>query len=559
MKKFYILLTMISLSVPLFTLAQWSDDPAVNTPVCTDPGEQALCKVAIGANDNVFISYFDAQSGNYHVMLQYLNRDGFFLWSQPVLVSDHNQDSWISDYDTRADHDGNCLTIFSDIRNGNTNPVIYKISPTGQHLWGPDGITVSTDPTEEYSPVLCVTSENKVVTAFTRSTDSNYPLVMVAYDENGNTLWQEGGIVLVPEGNFSYWVPVLVPVSGGDFIVVVSKRNGTSLYAPRYIYAMRYHIDGTPAWSQEIIISDAGGINSWTDIQVKPDAHDGVIVAWHDDRNSDMVSSAFVQHVDGDGNLLLVEDGVELSLNANHQRFYPQIAGEDVTSGDIFLFWYETDYDQISSGLTGQAVSSIGTRLWGQNGKVIIPLGNSTYSIFGADLQQEQCYVFYGAYGFGTTDVRIKATCTDRGGNFVWPAQHIFISNTSQEVIHPYISVYAYQQWIIGFTSTRGGTYDIYSQNMNDDGTLGINPIAVPEISAPEFSMFPNPVSDRLTIQAAPSDWIRISDPAGKIVWEQEVIDKETVIDMSFLNPGIYFVTVTGEQGMLVKKVVHAK
>ncbi len=387
-------------------------------------------------------------------------------------------------------------------------------------------------------------------------TESNYPLVMVAYDHSGNTLWPEGGIVLVPEGNYCYWAPTLIPVSGGDFIVVVSKRNGTSLYAPRYLYAMRYHIDGTPAWSQETIISDAGGISSWTDIQVRSDGNDGVIVAWHDDRNSDMVSSAFVQHVDGEGNVLLVEDGVELSTVSNHQHFYPQISGEDET-GDIFLFWYETDYDQITSGLVGQSISSMGTRLWGQNGKTIIPLGTSTYGIFGADFQKELCFVFYGAYGFGNNDVRIKATCTDQGGNFVWPDQHIFLSNTNQEVIHPFVSTYGNQQWIFSFTSTRNGNYDIYAQNLNDDGTLGVTPIGVPEAYGPEFSLYPNPVSDRLTIQTNQADIVQISDPEGKIIWERYVTDEETVIDVSFLDAGIYFVKGISDQGATVKKLLH--
>ncbi|MDD5695461.1 MAG: T9SS type A sorting domain-containing protein, partial [Bacteroidales bacterium] len=348
------------------------------------------------------------------------------------------------------------------------------------------------------------------------------------------------------------------PVSGGDFIVVVSRRDGTGLYAPRYVYAMRYHIDGTPAWSQEAVITEAGGINSWTDIQVKADNNDGVIVAWHDDRNSDNVSSSFVQHVDGEGNLLLAEDGVELSLSPNHQRFYPQIAGQDET-GDIYLFWYETDYDQNSSGLAGQAISSIGTRLWGANGKTIIPLGGSTYNIFGADLQQEQCFVFYGAYGSAYNDVRIKATCTDRTGNFIWPDQHIFLSNTNQEVIHPFLSAYANHQWIFGFTSTRGGTYDIYAQNMNDDGTLGVKPIGITETDAPHFTFYPNPVSDRLTIQTTHADRVQISDMTGKTVLEQPVNDRETILDVSFLDAGIYFVKVTGEQGVEVKKVVHFK
>jgi hypothetical protein len=247
---------------------------------------------------------------------------------------------------------------------------------------------------------------------------------------------------------------------------------------------------------------------------------------------------------------------VELSLNENHQRFYPQIAGLDET-GDLFLFWFETDYDQFTSGLTGQSVSSLGTRLWGQNGKNIIPLGNATYGIFGADFQHEKCYVFYGAYGFGTNDVRIKATCTDRGGNFVWPDQHVFISNTSQQVIHPVVSTYANQQWIVSFTSTRNGTYDIYAQNINDDGTLGVNPIGIPEPFNPEFGLYPNPVSDRLNIYTGEACTVQVADPAGKILIQQQVSDRETILDMSQLDPGIYFVRVMTERGAFVKKMMH--
>lgn len=556
MKNKQVLWALAGIMFPLLSIAQWSNDPTVNTAVCTNPGEQTLSKTAICPNDNVYISYFDASSGNYNVMLQYLDKNGNFLWGQPKLVSDQPQDSWISDYDTEADLDGNCVTIFSDIRTGNVSPVIYKISPAGIPLWGEGGIPVSADASDEFSPVCCVTSDNNVVAAFTRLT-GNDPLVLVAFDENGNKLWPGEGIVLTPSATESYFMPALLPSVDGDFIVVYSRNQGSGIYSPRHLFAMKYQIDGTAAWTEEAVVSDAGGISHWTDVYIKADGAGGVIVSWHDDRDQDMISSAFVQHISADGEALLEEDGVELSLASTHQRFNPMIAGMDETD-DIFVFWFETDYDQISTGLVGQAISSDGTRLWGNNGKTIIALGvNSVYNILGADFQEGLNYVFYGVFGVNTGDVRLKATCLDRGGNYMWPDQHIFVSNVQQEVIHPFLSAYGNHQWIVSFTSTRSGNYDIYAQNVNDDGTLGMNTIGIPESFLEGFDLYPNPVSDILTINTRSAETIQVFDPAGRIMFEKQVTDRETRMDVSGWEAGIYFVRMVGEQEIIVRKVVH--
>jgi hypothetical protein len=554
MKNNHILWALVGTEFPLFSMAQWSNDPTINTPVSTNPGEQTLSKTAICPNDNVYISYFDNSSGNYNVMLQYLDKNGFLNWPQPKMVSDFPQDSWISDYDTKADLEGNCVIIFTDIRNGDPSPVIYKTSPTGIPLWGEGGIVLSTDANAEYSPVCCVTSENNVVTAFTRITGTD-PLVMVAFDENGNKLWPGEGIVLTPTGVQSYYVPALLSVSGGDFIVVFSINNGSGLYSPRYLYAMKYHIDGTPAWSDEAVVTNAGGISHWTDVYAKSDGADGVIVSWHDDRDQDMVSSAFVQHISADGEVLLGDDGMELSLAGTHQRFDPRISGID-EHGDIFLFWFDTDYDQITRGIAGQGISAAGARLWGDNGKMIIPLGTQAYGVMGADFQGGLNYVYYGMYGEDYTDVRLKATCLDRAGNYMWEGNHIFVSDVEQEVIHPFLSEYGNHQWIVSFTSTRNGNYDIYAQNVNEDGTLGVNTIGIPESLSEAFDLYPNPVSDVLIIRTRSTEFIQIFDPAGKHIFEKQVTDQETKLDVSGWEAGVYIIRLGCKQGVFVRKLV---
>jgi hypothetical protein len=175
----------------------------------------------------------------------------------------------------------------------------------------------------------------------------------------------------------------------------------------------------------------------------------------------------------------------------------------------------------------------------------------------GSDFQDGLNYVFYGMYGENYADVRLKATCLDRTGNYMWEGNHIFVSNVEQEVIHPILSTYFNFQWVVGFTSTRNGNYDIYAQNVNQDGTLGVNTIGIPDLATADFKLFPNPASKVLTITTEDSGNIEILDLTGKVVIEQKTTGKETNIDLSELNPGIYFVRVINGQSLGIKKILH--
>jgi hypothetical protein len=56
--------------------SQWSNDPAVNTAICTLGGEQAIPKIVVGPSGDYYISWFSNDSGNYDVRLQRLDAEG---------------------------------------------------------------------------------------------------------------------------------------------------------------------------------------------------------------------------------------------------------------------------------------------------------------------------------------------------------------------------------------------------------------------------------------------------------------------------------------------------
>jgi hypothetical protein len=72
MQKFFFPVAVI-LVLPLFVSGQWSTSPAVNNPINTATGEQAIPKIATCPNGDSYIGFFSSESGNYNVRLQRLD------------------------------------------------------------------------------------------------------------------------------------------------------------------------------------------------------------------------------------------------------------------------------------------------------------------------------------------------------------------------------------------------------------------------------------------------------------------------------------------------------
>jgi len=130
MKNFFFSV-LLALMLPIYGIGQWSTSPAVNNPINTATGEQAIPKVATCPNGDTYIGFFSSESGNYNVRLQRLDPQGNILWANNgILISSHPQMTWLTDWDMTADNANHAILAFQDIRNGgNNNVVVYRISP----------------------------------------------------------------------------------------------------------------------------------------------------------------------------------------------------------------------------------------------------------------------------------------------------------------------------------------------------------------------------------------------------------------------------------------------
>ena len=80
---------------------------------------------------------------------------------------------------------------------------------------------------------------------------------------------------------------------------------------------------------------------------------------------------------------------------------------------------------------------------------------------------------------------------------------------------------------------------------------------AVSEVnSKPEYQIFPNPVNNKLNIAVLNPAIIDISSITGSKVYTGKTEAQTTGIDISNLNPGIYFVQINDGTGVVTKKIV---
>ncbi len=480
---------------------QWSSDPAVNFAVSDLTGSQVIPKIGTNIAGDSYIGWFSSETGNYDVRLQRFDSQGYEMWAHNgILISDHTSMSWLTDWDMVVDAENHAILTFQDIRNaGNNNIYAYRISPDGDFIWGDDGIELSNSTAFDVSPKVTVTGAGDAVIAW--SSDGNV-IIMHKISPEGDLLWGDNGITLSCENDYTW--PQLIPVGTDDVIMKFFEDIGAFPMTTRHVYAQRFDVNGNAVWSEDTIISNAGGISLWTTLfPMVPDRNEGFFIAWHDDRDFNNLASIFIQHVDVDGNTLFTENGVEVSTMPNRNHFYPQVA-YPLYSEDVFVYWNEMDGYQNLRGIYGQKLNMAGERLWSDHGMTFIEISDTDIFPIRARGTDSDVVVFYEEFP-NALDSHVKAMRIDIDGAYVWDSEHITLSSVSSQKLHPDVNRLNLDQWIAVWEDTRNDGGDIYAQNVNLDGTLGPQVIGVEDDLHPEAAGFnlynyPNPFNPETTI-----------------------------------------------------------
>jgi len=412
-------------------------------------------------------------------MLQKLDVYGNKLWAEDgLLISNHTAMSWLTDWDMAIDGDDCAIITFQDVRTGSNNIFAYRISPDGDFLWGNDGIQLSNTTAFNASPKVTVTNIGNIVIAWL----ADDVIIRQKISPEGELLWGDNGITLAGSNTYSW--PQLLPVGNDEVIMKYFEDIGTFPAISRSVYAQKLGTNGANLWLQAAVISNAGGISAWT--QIFPfinDGNDGFYIAWHDDRDNNMLASIFVNHIGSNGEILFPANGVEASTMNNRNHFYAHLALPE-GSNDVFVYWNEMDGDQNNRGIYGQKISSTGSVKWGSNGKVFIEISSTNVSPMASRKLENDMVVIYEEY-FNSMDASVKAMRIDSDGLYVWTPENITMSSVQSTKGHPDVSSFIFGQCIAVWDDDRNGSGDIYGQNIQLDGSLG----SIPALLSANFTV----------------------------------------------------------------------
>ncbi len=363
------------------------------------------------------------------------------------------------------------MLAFNDVRDGNANVYVYKVSSSGTFEWGADGIALTTATEDEYAPKICVDGQNNTLVVWERPATPHTQVVLQKIEPNGTLTWGSQGITY-QTGTQDYTGPVGIGLSDDSFIVAFYKQTGPSYSPTRHVYAQKFDASGAAVWGSDAAISTAGGISAWTNLGVASDASDGILVSWIDDRNNDMQLQGYVQHVNCNGTIAWSANGEEVADQESFNHENVRIIGVN-SGGEVVVAWDKYNGNQSQIAIQGQKFSATGAQLWGSTGQEFVPMNQTTANIIGGAMDGENALIAYEEYiGGGTVNRAVKAFSVDENGNFNWtPAISDMSTRVSEKLHEAYTTIYN-DQFIVVWEDSDAQR-DIYMQNIFTDGHIG--------------------------------------------------------------------------------------
>jgi hypothetical protein len=497
-----VILALVLIAVlPAAALAVWPADPLVNLAIADRPSDQVVPKIAARADGGCYVGWFDLASGNYDVYLQRLDAAGNEQWPHNgILISDQAQDSWITDWDLLADSEGGAVLVFSDIRaGGDLDVYAYRVSPAGELLWGADGIAVSVDADFDPSPRVTETADGDFVVVWGKSPvagDGKIMMQRIAAD--GSLLLPAGGLAVAGDAGEDPGFPIPVP-SGAEGVIVCWVRDISSYMSPRHLRADRFDAAGASTWGGQVVVYDETvlPIAYWPEIL--PDGAGGAVLLWH--RYLGGVYNSAVQRLDADGNALWPQQGLVVSTLGGMYHISPTFSFDEA-SGDTYVFWDERNTDQSAWGISGQRFDAAGSRLWGASGRSFLPTGPLYLYHLSALPAAGGALLFWidepGGYGHD----RVRGFRVDAAGNWLWGTEPLDVATLLSGKSRLPAAVAPDGTALLVWEDDRGGTVDVYGQNLRPDGSLGGDLTAAPATPAPaaSLSVWPNPFNPSTTL-----------------------------------------------------------
>jgi len=451
--------------------AQWSKDPNINNPICTNNSPQVepvICSDGIGG---AIIAWGDHRNSNLAVYAQRIDSGGVIRW--PVDGLSICSDTVVStDARIVSDGCGGAIIVWVDFRNGFPNYDIYaqRINSNGEFLWNPGGVPVCSAPEYQMRPKIASDGDGGAIIAWIDHRGLYLDIYAQRINANGEVQWTNNGVLVSSAQNFKANHAISCDGNKGALITWFVQYSGYD------ILAQRIDSSGTILWSSTGTLVCDGSIQTTEPVsQIVSDGNGGAIISWSDSRND--YNDIYAQKVSSSGTIQWQTNGIPVCINAGEQ-YGSSIISDD--SGGAIITWVDSRFTE--GGIFAQRVDSIGIPKWTPNGVWVF--SNSIIQDIPVMCSDGAGGVIIAIYDLWHTypEGNLYAQRINPNGELLWPEYGVDVGIAPGVQYYPALVTDCNEGAIITWMDNRNYDLDIYASWVDKDGNLG-GPVPVELIS----------------------------------------------------------------------------
>ncbi|GAB3572097.1 T9SS type A sorting domain-containing protein [Hymenobacter daeguensis] len=541
--------------------AQWSANSSQNLAIRDVAGTSEVTpRISPAPNGGTWVAWFETVATiNYQMRLQLLDVNGRpQLSAAGLLVSNQPQGTALYRYDLKTDNLGNAILAFQDTRTGTNQCVAYKISPTGQQLWGATGIALlDAAASSGLSPTIGITTGNNVVIGWNASgtasaTRGTKAVPLVKLSAAGASMWTTPVAIEAPARRFSR--PAFVAVPGSEDVVVEYVEETGSGLGVSTVYAQRYNASGAPVWAAPVRVSDKTiGFAAFPEPVADGSGGFYVLLGSGNPANANL-GDMYAQRVLADGSLPWGATGTEVLTGTATARIGGALQYV-AARNEVWVVVNELTTNQSNSGFTVQRLApATGAVQLTTSGAPVQALGTSYYSAQSLrDTGTGLVIIYTENTNVSGTNQALWATKVNYQAQSSFPtgSGYIMLSSVASGKQNYATLPYASGQLVTVWADQRVDS-GIYAQTIGDNGALGTLLASRSAGAAQPLALSPNPGAApalRLTLPRPQPLTVQVRDLAGRLVYQAETSapagTSAVALEAPGLAAGVYVVETT--------------
>jgi len=336
--------------------------------------QEDIVVIDVGNNEVVvaWVDFRNEDAGD--IYAQKLDSAGNIMWAEagvPLCLAANIQIS----LNIVSDDAGGAYVLWIDKRASNTDIYATHILSSGNIAdgWEVDGNAVVVMNGDQNQHSFRKDGTGKAVVVWHDKRDAeDEDLYMQRLGENGQMMWGENGILLCGEPGAQESTKLIQMEDTGMVVVWRDKRNDND----GDIYARKVNLDGSFAWSNEVVIYEGSGIQR--NPRLASGSDNSVLAVWEDGRNDSYYKDIFAQKIAADGNLNWDSNGKAVCVEANDQ-LNPRLTAD--ANGGAWLIWDDgRQFGHPQEDIYIQHLSNSGEELLTANGQVVCDAANQQFS-----------------------------------------------------------------------------------------------------------------------------------------------------------------------------------